>query len=166
MTSLDVGDFRVALDDRWERRTDPNLHPSSLGFARRGEPFELLVKAERIARIHGTREHIVETYVSGSILAARRHAAASGAGDVNDEDVVGPVRITANGAVVDGRQWVHLGDGSMVVAVLAAEVVPDAYSCLVITTICNQAVDLDLDAERLTSEIIAKVEPRAPYPPA
>lgn len=158
MTSLEVGDFRVVLDDRWERRQDANLHPLSLGFARRDAPFELLLRAERIPSVHGTRKHIVETYVQGSILAARRHAATMAGGDVNDEDVVGPMRLAANGPVVDGRQWVHLGDGSMVVAVLAAEVVPDAYSCLVITTICNQAVDLDLEAESLTADIVDRVE--------
>ena len=61
---------------------------------------------------------------------------------------------------------VKLDERSMTFTVLAAEVVADVYSCLAISTICNEAVDLELEVERLASEIVAGVEIRALQPPA
>ena len=70
------------------------------------------------------------------------------------------MRPEAKSGLVGARQWAHLGDGSIVVAVLAAEVVPDAFSCLAISVLCNVPVDLELAVERLASEVIAGVARR------
>jgi hypothetical protein len=156
-----IGDFVVHLTDAWKAYVDAPLHPASLGFHDRPGPHELVLNAERVPVSGRTREHVVETYVRGKVLTNRRASiSAMAAGALDDQDVVGPVRSETSGVLVGARQWAHTGDGSIVVAVFAAELAPDAFSCLAISVICGVAVDLELAVERLMSAVIAGVEVR------
>jgi hypothetical protein len=154
---IELGDFAVRLSERWAEQ--PKLHPASLGFSMVGAPFELVLTAERVAAGGRSREDVVETYVTGRILSSRRGAlSAMAGGDLDEADVVGALRVETKDALVGARQWVHLGDHSIVVAAFAADAIGDRIPCFVIAVICNQAVDLDLDVERLASEVISSLE--------
>ena len=156
---VELGDFSVRLPPGWTRHRQ--LHPASIGFSRNDAPLELVLTAERVSNEVRTREEVVETYARGRLLAGRRSALAPmGAGEISDDDVVGPVRFESKDDLIGARQWAHMGDRSMVVAVFAAELVPDAFSCLAISTLYNEAVDMDLAVERVTSEVIAAIELR------
>jgi hypothetical protein len=152
-----LGDFVLQLADRWAQYTNAPRHPASVAFYDRAGPHELVLNGERVLGHGRTREEVVDTYARGKILGTRRQSLSMGAGEIDDDVVVGPVRSETSGPFVGARQWAHVGESSVVVAVLAADFAPDTFSCLAITVFCNVPADLDLAIERLLSEVIAGV---------
>ena len=122
-------------------------------------PYELVLTSELVPTTEGRRQDVAEMFARGKVLTARRGTvSAMGAGEMNEGDIVGPFRLEAHEPLLVAKQWVHLGEASIVVAVAAAEWFPEAYSCLALSVLCTLPFDLDLSIERHLSAVIAGIQ--------